>query len=80
MKIFDDIKLLEEFSKIIVDLLEDENIIKNAEKELHLLDNIPTKKTTESTAIEDNFKVEVNNKVSPKSILILSTRILDENV
>ena len=79
IKILDDIKLLEEFSKIIVDLLEDENIIKNAEKELHLLDNIPTKKTTESTAIEDNFKVEVNNKVSPKSILILSTKILDEN-
>ena len=79
IKILDDIKLLGEFSKIIVDLLEDENIIKNAEKELHLLDNIPTKKTTESTAIEDNFKVEVNNKISPKSILILSTRILDEN-
>ena len=79
IKILDDIKLLEEFSKIIVDLLEDENIIKKAEKELHLLDNIPTKKTTESTAIEDNFKVEVNNKISPKSILILSTRILDEN-
>ncbi|ATV73396.1 TIGR02221 family CRISPR-associated protein [Fusobacterium pseudoperiodonticum] len=79
IKILDDIKLLEEFSKIIVDLLEDENIIKNAEKELHLLDNIPTKKITESTAIEDNFKVEVNNNVSPKSILILSTRILDEN-
>ena len=79
IKILDDIKLLEEFSKIIVDLLEDENIIKNAEKELHLLDNIPTKKTTESTAIEDNFKVEVNNNISPKSILILSTRILDEN-
>ena len=79
IKILDDIKLLGDFSKIIVDLLEDENIIKNAEKELHLLDNIPTKKTTESTAIEDNFKVEVNNNVSPKSILILSTRILDEN-
>ena len=79
IKILDDIKLLGEFSKIIVDLLEDENTIKKAEKELHLLDNIPTKKTTESTAIEDNFKVEVNNKVSPKSILILSTKILDEN-
>ena len=79
IKILDDIKLLGDFSKIIVDLLEDENIIKNAEKELHLLDNIPTKKTTESTAIEDNFKVEVNNNGSPKSILILSTRILDEN-
>ena len=79
IKILDDIKLLGEFSKIIVDLLEDENTIKKAEKELHLLDNIPTKKTTESTAIEDNFKVEVNNKISPKSILILSTRILDEN-
>ena len=79
IKILDDIKLLGDFSKIIVDLLEDENIIKKAEKELHLLDNIPTKKTTESTAIEDNFKVEVNNKISPKSILILSTRILDEN-
>ena len=79
IKILDDIKLLGEFSKIIVDLLEDENTIKKAEKELHLLDNIPTKKTTESTAIEDNFKVEVNNNVSPKSILILSTRILDEN-
>ena len=79
IKILDDIKLLGDFSKIIVDLLEDENIIKNAEKELHLLDNIPTKKTTESTAIEDNFRVEVNNNVSPKSILILSTRILDEN-
>ena len=79
IKILDDIKLLGDFSKIIVDLLEDENIIKNAEKKLHLLDNIPTKKTTESTAIEDNFKVEVNNNVSPKSILILSTRILDEN-
>ena len=79
IKILDDIKLLGEFSKIIVDLLEDENIIKKAEKELRLLDNIPTKKTTESTAIEDNFKVEVNNNVSPKSILILSTRILDEN-
>ena len=79
IKILDDIKLLEEFSKIIVDLLEDENIIKKAEKELRLLDNIPTKKTTESTAIEDNFRVEVNNNVSPKSILILSTRILDEN-
>ena len=79
IKILDDIKLLGDFSKIIVDLLEDENTIKKAEKELHLLDNIPTKKTTESTAIEDNFKVEVNNKISPKSILILSTRILDEN-
>ena len=79
IKILDDIKLLGDFSKIIVDLLEDENIIKKAEKELHLLDNIPTKKTTESTAIEDNFKVEVNNKISPKSILILSTRIFDEN-
>ena len=79
IKILDDIKLLGEFSKIIVDLLEDENTIKKAEKELHLLDNIPTKKTTESTAIEDNFRVEVNNNVSPKSILILSTRILDEN-
>ena len=79
IKILDDIKLLGDFSKIIVDLLEDENIIKKAEKELRLLDNIPTKKTTESTAIEDNFKVEVNNKISPKSILILSTRILDEN-
>ena len=79
IKILDDIKLLGDFSKIIVDLLEDENIIKKAEKELHLLDNIPTKKTTESTAIEDNFRVEVNNNVSPKSILILSTRILDEN-
>ena len=79
IKILDDIKLLGEFSKIIVDLLEDENIIKKAEKELRLLDNIPTKKTTESTAIEDNFKVEVNNNVSPKSILILSTKILDEN-
>ena len=79
IKILDDIKLLGEFSKIIVDLLEDENIIKKAEKELRLLDNIPTKKTTESTAIEDNFRVEVNNNVSPKSILILSTRILDEN-
>ena len=79
IKILDDIKLLGDFSKIIVDLLEDENIIKKAEKELRLLDNIPTKKTTESTAIEDNFKVEVNNNVSPKSILILSTRILDEN-
>ena len=79
IKILDDIKLLGEFSKIIVDLLEDENTIKKAEKELRLLDNIPTKKTTESTAIEDNFKVEVNNKISPKSILILSTRILDEN-
>ena len=79
IKILDDIKLLGDFSKIIVDLLEDENTIKKAEKELHLLDNIPTKKTTESTAIEDNFKVEVNNNVSPKSILILSTRILDEN-
>ena len=79
IKILDDIKLLGDFSKIIVDLLEDENIIKKAEKELRLLDNIPTKKTTESTAIEDNFRVEVNNNVSPKSILILSTRILDEN-
>ena len=79
IKILDDIKLLGDFSKIIVDLLENENIIKKAEKELRLLDNIPTKKTTESTAIEDNFKVEVNNNVSPKSILILSTRILDEN-
>ena len=79
IKILDDIKLLGEFSRIIMDLLEDEGIIKKAEKELHLLDNIPTKKTTESTAIEDNFKVEVNNSVSPKSILILSTRILDEN-
>ena len=79
IKILDDIKLLGDFSKIIVDLLEDENTIKKAEKELHLLDNIPTKKTTESTAIEDNFRVEVNNNVSPKYILILSTRILDEN-
>ena len=79
IKILDDIKLLGEFSRIIMDLLEDEGIIKKAEKELHLLDNIPTKKTTESTASEDNFKVEVNNNLASKSILILSTRTLGEN-
>lgn len=79
VKILDDIKLLEEFSKIILNLLEDEDIIKKAEKELNLLDNIPTKKTTESTAIEDNLKLEMNNNTSSKSILILSTRILAEN-
>lgn len=81
IKILEDIKLLEDFSKIIIDLLKNEDIIKAAEKELHLLDSIVTKKITESTAVEDNLKVEENKKVSStsKSILILSTRTLTED-
>ena len=81
VNILEDIKLLENFSELITDLLKNEDTIREAEKNLHLLDNIVTKKTTESTLPEDNLKVEKNKVVSstPKSILILSTRALNED-
>ena len=81
VNILEDIKLLENFSEIIIDLLKNENTIKEAEKDLHLLDNIVSKKTTESIELEDNLKVEENKKVSStsKSILILSTRALNDD-
>ena len=81
VNILEDIKLLENFSEIIIDLLKNENTIKEAEKDLHLLDNIVSKKITESIELEDNLKVEENKKVSStsKSILILSTRALNDD-
>ena len=75
VKISDDIKLLEDFSKIIIDLLKDENIIKEAEKELHLLENMTTKKTNRNIVAKSDLKLEENNS----SILILSTINLGEN-
>lgn len=75
VKISDDIKLLEDFSKIIIDLLKDENVIKEAEKELHLLENMTTKKTNRNIVAKSDLKLEENNS----SILILSTINLGEN-
>ena len=72
VKILNDINLLEEFSKKIMGLLKDENIIKKAQKELKLLENIPNKKT-------NIIKTIKNNSSSSKSILILSTRELNES-
>jgi len=72
VKILNDINLLEEFSEKIMGLLKDENIIKKAQKELKLLENIPNKKTNIIKTIE-------NNSLSSKSILILSTRELNES-
>ena len=75
VKISDDIKLLEDFSKIIIDLLKDENVIKEAEKELHLLENMTTKKINRNIVAKSDLKLEENNS----SILILSTINLGEN-
>jgi len=78
VNILEDIKLLENFSEIIIDLLKNENTIREIEKDLHLLDSIFSKKITENIELEDNIKVEEIKKVSStsKSILILSTRAL----
>lgn len=72
VKILYDINLLKEFSEKIMGLLKDENIIKKAQKELKLLENISNKKTNKMKTIE-------NNSLSPKSILILSTRALNQS-
>ena len=78
VNILEDIKLLENFSEIIIDLLKNENTIREIEKYLRLLDSIFSKKITENIELEDNIKVEEIKKVSStsKSILILSTRAL----
>ena len=75
VKISDDIKLLEDFSKIIMNLLKDENVIKGAEKEFHLLEKATTKKTNGNIVTKSNLRLEENKS----SILILSTINLDEN-
>ena len=75
VKISDDIKLLEDFSKIIMNLLKDENVIKEAEEKLNLLENITTKKTNGNIVAKSNLRLEENKS----SILILSTINLDEN-
>ena len=75
VKISDDIKLLEDFSKIIMNLLKDENVIKGAEKEFHLLEKATTKKTNGNIVAKSNLRLEENKS----SILILSTINLDEN-
>lgn len=72
VKILYDINLLKEFSEKIMGLLKDENIIKKAQKELKLLENISNKKTNKMKTIE-------NNSLTPKSILILSTRALNQS-
>jgi len=72
VKILYDINLLKEFSEKIMGLLKDENIIKKAQKELKLLENISNKKINKMKTIE-------NNSLSPKSILILSTRALNQS-
>lgn len=75
VKISDDIKLLEDFSKIIMNLLKDENVIKGAEKEFHLLEKATTKKTNGNIVTKSNLRLEENKS----SILILSTINLEEN-
>ena len=75
VKISDDIKLLEDFSKIIMNLLKDENVIKGAEKEFHLLEKATTKKTNGNMVTKSNLRLEENKS----SILILSTINLEEN-
>ena len=75
VKISDDIKLLEDFSKIIMNLLKDENVIKEAEKEFHLLEKTTTKKTNRNIVTKSNLRLEENKS----SILILSTINLEEN-
>ena len=75
VKISDDIKLLEDFSKIIMNLLKDENVIKGAEKEFHLLEKATTKKTNGNIVAKSNLRLEENKS----SILILSTINLEEN-
>ena len=75
VKISDDIKLLEDFSKIIMNLLKDENVIKEAEKEFHLLEKATTKKTNGNIVTKSNLRLEENKS----SILILSTINLEEN-
>jgi len=75
VKISDDIKLLEDFSKIIMNLLKDENVIKEAEEKLNLLENITTKKTNGNIVAKSNLRLEENKS----SILILSTINLEEN-
>ena len=75
VKISDDIKLLEDFSKIIMNLLKDENVIKGAEKEFHLLEKTTTKKTNGNIVAKSNLRLEENKS----SILILSTINLEEN-
>lgn len=68
VNISNDIILVKEFSEKIMGLLKDENIIEKAEKELRLLENKPIKKVN-----------EINNNSIPKSILILSTRVLNDD-
>ena len=75
VKISNDIKLLEDFSKIIMNLLKDENVIKGAEKEFHLLEKAITKKTNGNIVAKSNLRLEENKS----SILILSTINLEEN-
>ena len=75
VKISDDIKLLEDFSKIIMNLLKDENVIKEAEEKLNLLENITTRKTSGNIVAKSDLRLEENKS----SILILSTINLDEN-
>ena len=75
VKISDDIKLLEDLSKIIMNLLKDENVIKGAEKEFHLLEKTTTKKTNGNIVAKSNLRLEENKS----SILILSTINLEEN-
>ena len=75
VKISDDIKLLEDFSKIIMNLLKDENVIKEAEEKLNLLENITTRKTSGNIVAKSDLRLEENKS----SILILSTTNLAEN-
>ena len=75
VKISDDIKLLEDFSKIIMNLLKDENVIKGAEKEFHLLEKATTKKINGNIVAKSDLRLEENKS----SILILSTINLEEN-
>ena len=75
VKISDDIKLLEDFSKIIMNLLKDENVIKEAEEKLNLLENITTRKTSGNIVAKSDLRLKENKS----SILILSTTNLAEN-
>ncbi|WP_462422333.1 TIGR02221 family CRISPR-associated protein [Fusobacterium pseudoperiodonticum] len=75
VKISDDIKLLEDFSKIIMNLLKDENVIKEAEKGFRLLEKVTTKKTNGNIVAKSDLRLEENKS----SILILSTINLEEN-
>ena len=75
VKISNDIKLLEDFSKIIMNLLKDENVIKEAEEKLNLLENITTRKISGNIVAKSDLRLEENKS----SILILSTINLEEN-